>query len=218
MGLVVQPGVEFGDEGVHHYQPERARPLKELIERVPGIVYEAHSTDHQEAVALRRLVEDHFAILKVGPWLTYAFREAVFALAEIEREWLGARAGLELSQLREVVDEAMRRDPTHWRGYYRGDEERQRRARQASLSDRIRYYWARPEVAAALERLVHNLERASPIPDSLLSRHLSGARRVSREGRAGSRPRELILSHIHEVLERYVLACGASGAGPMPLR
>ena len=30
------------------------------------------------------MVEAHFAILKVGPGLTYAFREAVFALAEME--------------------------------------------------------------------------------------------------------------------------------------
>ncbi len=41
---------------------------------------------------LRGLVTDHFAILKVGPVLTYAYREAVFALSFIEDELLGAQA------------------------------------------------------------------------------------------------------------------------------
>ena len=31
-------------------------------------------------------MRDHFAILKVGPALTFAFREAVFALAMMENE------------------------------------------------------------------------------------------------------------------------------------
>ena len=44
-----------------------------------------------------RMVEDHFAILKVGPWLTFALREAIFGLAFIEQEWLGGRAGVQLS-------------------------------------------------------------------------------------------------------------------------
>ena len=52
------------------------------------IVYEAHSTDYQKKDSLKKMVEDNFAILKVGPWLTFAFREAVFALAKIEEELL----------------------------------------------------------------------------------------------------------------------------------
>ena len=48
-------------------------------------VFEAHSTDYQTPSALRNLVRDGFAILKVGPALTFAFREAVFGLAAIER-------------------------------------------------------------------------------------------------------------------------------------
>jgi D-tagatose-1,6-bisphosphate aldolase subunit GatZ/KbaZ len=44
--VVVQPGVEFGDEFVLAYRPEAARDLTRWIEAAPGLVYEAHSTDY----------------------------------------------------------------------------------------------------------------------------------------------------------------------------
>ena len=87
VALVVQPGVEFGDDVVFAYRRAEAKALASLAE-AQGFVYEAHSTDYQDEGALRALVQDHFAFLKVGPELTFAFREAVFALEAIERELL----------------------------------------------------------------------------------------------------------------------------------
>src|SRR6185295_18243387 len=80
IAVVVQPGVEFGDATVFPYDRTKARELSKAIEKHGNLVFEAHSTDYQSAHALKELVEDHFAILKVGPWLTFAVREAVFAL------------------------------------------------------------------------------------------------------------------------------------------
>ncbi len=213
VGLVVQPGVEFGQWRVHEYDPDAARTLSAFIQDVPGIVYEAHSTDYQRSDALQALVRDHFAILKVGPALTFAWREAVFALAAIEQEWLGGRADVTLSRLPETVDEVMRRDPAHWQGYYRGDEAELRFARRFSLSDRIRYYWPRPEVQEALTRLRANLE-THPAPLPLLSQHLPGPHRAVRDGRIARNPRELVRFHVREVIEGYARACGVPEAGP----
>ena len=56
-------------------------------------------------------MKNHFAILKVGPWLTFALREAVFALANIEEEWLSGRKGFTTSRVRETLDEAMLANP-----------------------------------------------------------------------------------------------------------
>ena len=75
------------------------------------IVYEAHSTDYQSSQALREMVEDHFAILKVGPWLTFAFREAIFALSAMERELLRGNKAIRLSEVRQALENAMLRDP-----------------------------------------------------------------------------------------------------------
>jgi D-tagatose-1,6-bisphosphate aldolase subunit GatZ/KbaZ len=207
IALVVQPGVEFGDDVVFDYDRGRAAELRRFVEGEERIVFEAHSTDYQTETGLRQLVEDHFAILKVGPGLTFAFREAVFALAEIEREWLGGKRGVVLSDLRRVADEVMRKNPGYWQKYYHGDDEALRLARQFSLSDRIRYYWPQPEIDAALRRLLANLSEKEP-PLTLLSQYLPRAHRALREGRVTADPRDLLRLAVLEVLEIYARACG----------
>jgi len=207
IGLVVQPGVEFGDATVFDYDRSRTGPLRDLIRRQDHVVYEAHSTDYQTENSLRQLVEDHFAILKVGPALTFAFREAVFALAAIEQELLARRPGVVLSDIREVLEATMLQHPESWQRYYQGDEEQRRLARQFSLSDRIRYYWPRPEVEAALARLLSNLSR-HPVPSSLLSQYLPVQCAALRPQRGGATPRRLIHLKILEVTQAYARACG----------
>ena len=108
IALVVQPGVEFGDDFILDYQPEKASALSRYIERKSRLVYEAHSTDYQTRDSLRDLVRDHFAILKVGPALTFAYREAVFSLAMMERELV---AEGECSNLISCMEEVMTNEP-----------------------------------------------------------------------------------------------------------
>jgi D-tagatose-1,6-bisphosphate aldolase subunit GatZ/KbaZ len=207
IAVVVQPGVEFGDAAVFPYLPEKARVLAEFVNAGWQGIYEAHSTDYQTPTALRHMVRDHFAILKVGPGLTFSFREAVFALAAIEEEWLGNRKGIAVSKVREAMDEAMLANPEHWKNYYHGDEAGLRFARKYSLSDRSRYYWTQPIVATALQRLVANLAN-HPAPVSLLSQFLPGQAAALRAGEIGSDPAALIHNRIREVIEQYASACG----------
>jgi D-tagatose-1,6-bisphosphate aldolase subunit GatZ/KbaZ len=206
IALVVQPGVEFGDERLFEFDRTRAAPLARWIEGVPGLVFEAHSTDYQSREALKQMVQDHFAVLKVGPALTFAFREAVFALAMIEKEWLEGREGVQLSGLIETVEAAMVRDPRYWKSYYRGGAVEKRVARKYSPSDRIRYYWPDPEVEAALRRLLGNLERL-PLPPALLSQFLPVQHRRLREGKIQHRPVDLIQDRIRETAGEYARAC-----------
>ncbi len=200
--LVVQPGVEFGDETIHEYDRAAAAPLSRFIESVPGMVYEAHSTDYQNPAALRALVEDHFAILKVGPALTFALREAVFALAEME-EALGLEPA---SRIRAALEEAMLANPVHWQKHYGGSPQRQKFARAYSFSDRIRYYWNVPPVQAAFERLLRNLEHTPP-PLSLLSQYLPQEYEQVREGKLPNQPRALVMARVMRTLEMYRLSC-----------
>jgi D-tagatose-1,6-bisphosphate aldolase subunit GatZ/KbaZ len=221
IALVVQPGVEFGDEAVFPYRPRAAAGLKALAE-ARGLAFEAHSTDYQDESALRGLVADHFAILKVGPELTFAFREAVFALEEIERELLGRERADRLSGVRQALDDAMLRDPRHWKPWYDGeDAETQRLQRRFSLSDRCRYYWPCPEVQDALRRLLANLE-GRRLPRGLVSQYLPDGLAAADGGRPGL-PGRLVRNHVRRVLGRYARACreeaaGASAAGELPLR
>src|SRR5690606_31133218 len=83
VAAVVQPGVEFGHDSVVPYAPEKARALSAVLDRLPGFVFEAHSTDYQTPEALAALVRVGFAILKVGPGLTFALRVALYGLYHI---------------------------------------------------------------------------------------------------------------------------------------
>jgi len=206
IAVVVQPGVEFGDATVSAYDRAAASGLTAFVERRPRLVYEAHSTDYQSTEALRQLVEDHFAILKVGPWLTFAFREAVFALEEIERQVLRGRPGAQPSRLRDVLDEVMRRHPEHWAAYYRGSPEEVRRKRAFSYSDRCRYYWPQPAVQEALSVLLRNLSER-PIPVALIDEFLPQSSGAVQEGRLPAEPVALIRHHIRRVLDLYAAAC-----------
>ena len=191
---------------VFDYDRAQTRALSVALPDRPALVFEAHSTDYQKASALAEMVEDHFAILKVGPWLTFAFREAVFALSEIEREWLGLRRGIQLSQVRKALDAAMLRNPTYWRSYYDGNDDEMHLARMYSYSDRCRYYWGDPTVQQELARLHANLD-TSTLPSTLVSQYLPLEYEAIRSGALRARVEDMIHGHIRAVLSVYAAAC-----------
>jgi D-tagatose-1,6-bisphosphate aldolase subunit GatZ/KbaZ len=200
---VVQPGVEFDHHNVIDYGPRDAQALSHAITAVPGMVYEAHSTDYQTRDALRALVKDHFAILKVGPGLTFAMREALWALDAIDQEVTPAR---QQARLRDTVLERMREQPRYWSRYYHAVGKPLQVDLQYSLSDRVRYYWPDPVIEEARERLFENL-RANPPPISLLSQHLPSALHAVRGGAATRDPLSLAVAHVSAVLDDYHHAC-----------
>ncbi|HUX20735.1 MAG TPA: class II D-tagatose-bisphosphate aldolase, non-catalytic subunit [Spirochaetia bacterium] len=208
VAIVVQPGVEFGDNLIHEYNPAAAEGLVSLLPRLPRLVYEAHSTDYQLPESLARLVADHFGILKVGPALTFAFREAVIALEEIEKELLPGTGKDARSNLFETVLQSMREDNRYWKSYYQADAADVELALRYSFSDRIRYYWSAPAVMAAFDSLIGNL-RAESIPLTLISQFMPTEYLKLREGRISDKPEELILSHIMETTKIYAAACSA---------
>ena len=205
IALVVQPGVEFGDATVHKYDRVAAAPLARFIETIPGIVYEAHSTDYQTSTALRQLVEDHFAILKVGPTLTFAFREGVFALAEMEE----ALAVDDPSRIREILEETMMKIPDYWIKHYGGSAAQQKFSRSFSFSDRVRYYWSRPEVETALNHLMKNMGD-SILPLSLISQYFPKQHDKLRAGLLPNHPRAFLLDKVKDMLTDYTIACNIS--------
>jgi len=199
--------VEFDHYQVIDFRPERIAELSGVIAAQPALVYEAHSTDYQTAANLAALVRAHFAILKVGPGLTFALREALWALAQIEAELLPVGRG---SGLRATVLAAMNADPRHWEKYYASTGAQLQLDQQYSLSDRLRYYWPVATVERALARLLANLE-ANPPPLSLLSQYLPRAYAAVRGGELAMHARDWVLHHVDGVLGQYGAACGANG-------
>ena len=181
-------------------------PWQAYIRQAKRLVFEAHSTDFQTLDALACMVTDHFGILKVGPALTYAMREALFALADIEKETLGRRKSMQCSDLPEIMERLMVADPGFWQSYYQGTQKEMAHLRRHAYSDRIRYYWACPEAAAALQRLIANL-RQYPPPLSLIMEHLPDTGRKIRAGVLANDPDRIVLDRIGEVTAMYARAC-----------
>ena len=201
IAIVVQPGVEFGDDFVLPYRSVAMRELSQFIKGQP-MVYEAHSTDYQSCEALENLVRDHFAILKVGPALTFAFREAVFALAMIENELFPSH---ERSNIISVLDDVMINQPEYWAKYYHGDREEKAFKRKYSLSDRIRYYWTHPIVRHAFEKMMKTLGR-EPLPVTLLKQFVPDVYTMDAKTLTVT-PEQILLIKIQNVLESYAQAC-----------
>ncbi len=198
VGLVIQPGVEFGDAMVHDYQPTPA--LTAVIDRQPGLAYEAHSTDYQSGSNLARLAQNHFFILKVGPWLTYALREGLFSLECIERELKPANP----SRFRETLTGVMKADPKYWEKYYSGSADEVDYKIAFSYSDRARYYLGHKDVVDSLNRLLENL--APEVPDGLISQYLPIQYQAVREGKLGKHPMDLAVDRVSNVLDLYFAA------------
>lgn len=199
VAVVVQPGVDFSHEGVFHYDCAKATDLTAAIQHHDDIAFEAHSTDYQSTENLYHLVADHSVILKVGPELTFRFREGVMALDQIE-------AALNLpnpAAIKAAVLKAMDDTPDDWKNYYSGSSDHIEYLKLYSLSDRIRYYWERPNVSAAFEQLTANLT-AGRITAAMASQF--GATFPVLEAHVA--PEDLISPRIETTIARYYHACG----------
>lgn len=202
IGVVVQPGVEEKDSGCTEYDREQAKDLMAAIKDFPTLVFEGHSTDYQTKIKLRELVEDGVGILKVGPGLTFAMREAMFALENIEKELIYG-TDTEPSKFAEVLDAEMLKNDKNWKKHYQGTELEIRLKRKYSFSDRCRYYMPTPAVEAAADRLLTNL-RTLGIPLNLLSQFMPIQYTKVREGYLKNDPVELIEDRIINTIDEYL--------------
>ncbi len=199
IALVVQPGVEFGNYTVVDYDRNKAAELSRFIAGVGTLVFEAHSTDYQTARGLADMVEDHFAVMKVGPHLTFAYREALFGLEAIAVE-MGLAPGL-----RQVMEAEMLANPGYWRGHYHGGAAAEKLARAFSFSDRARYYWPNENIRAAVDALLRDLSGVE-IPYSLLSQYLPLQYEEIRAGRLENRPEALVRCGVARALGMFAAA------------
>lgn len=199
IAIVVQPGVEFGDDDVFHYNRNNAAALCRELQTHDGIVMEGHSTDYQSPAGLKQMVEDGIAILKVGPALTFALRNGLFALSKLEETLIPEekRVGFE-----DVLEQVMLENPDKWQKYYRGTEAEIAVKRKYSFSDRCRYYFAQPAIQDAIARLLENMDGVD-IPLGLLYQYMPEQYVKVRDGRLKKDARELLLDGVVQVAEDY---------------
>ena len=199
IGIVVQPGVEFGDEDVFHYDRTNAAELTKAMKKYDNVVLEGHSTDYQPSECLREMVEDGIAILKVGPALTFSLREGLFALSMMEKILVPEE---KQAHFIEVMEETMMKDPGNWKKHYHGSDSDLAIKRKYSFSDRCRYYFAQPEMRAAVEKLFANMSEVS-IPLGMLRQYMPLQYIKVRDGALSTDPRELVEDCVIHLVEDY---------------
>ncbi|MGY5811032.1 D-tagatose-bisphosphate aldolase, class II, non-catalytic subunit [Rhizobium sp. LEGMi198b] len=202
IGLVVQPGVEFGNHNVILYDRSKIETLQQVLTDEPQFVFEAHSTDYQGTRSLGALVEDGFPILKVGPELTFVLREALYGLDLIASDLV---PGYGERPLHAAMEALMSAHPDNWNRHYHGTEGEKRWLRHYSLSDRIRYYWTSPDAQSAVERLYDAL-RGRLVPVPLFWQHMPAAQQFAE---APLDPEEVLIWRVTRSLADYHAACGA---------
>jgi D-tagatose-1,6-bisphosphate aldolase subunit GatZ/KbaZ len=204
VAIVVQPGLDFGNEDVVHFEPAGATGLSRSVDDLGTIVFEAHSTDYQAPPAYEALVDMHFAVLKVGPAATFALREAVYALEAIAREMPGWDAR---RNVRAALEEAMLRSPANWSSHYHGDAAQQAYLRHFSYSDRVRYYWTDPDVETAVTALFRFLGDG-PLPLPLVSQYAPQHMHSVIDGSQSPTAAGLVRAKVQFALAPYADACG----------
>lgn len=203
IAVVVQPGVEFGDSQVFLYEREPAKALSQSITAFEGIVFEGHSTDYQTKECLRNMVEDNIAILKVGPSLTYRFREALYMLSFMEKELISVE---NRGDFIETLEKVMLEKPNNWKNHYHGDEEDLRQARKYSYSDRARYYFTDGEVKAAIDKLLENMSGIT-IPMNILHQFMPSQYEKIMRNLLKNNAYEILFDAVLEMASDYDYAC-----------
>ncbi len=204
IAVVVQPGVEFGDEQVFLYDHDAAADLCAALKEYPGVCFEGHSTDYQSPECLKNMVQDGIAILKVGPALTYGLREALFALSLMEKELVPEE---KQAGFIETLEKVMLENPGNWQKHYHGDDKELALARKYSFSDRARYYIGLPQVVASMNKLFDNL-REYQIPMNMLHQYMPLSYARVRDGIIPLDPKELALDGIQTFMSDYEYAVG----------
>ena len=200
IAVVVQPGVEFGEMDIVEYDRFAAKSLCNKLKQYPDIVFEGHSTDYQPYRRLKEMVEDGIAIIKVGPALTYAVREAIFSLSMIEDEIIEDID--QRSNFRDVLEKVMLKDDSNWKNYYKGSNEEKKLLRKYSFSDRSRYYFSLPEIEDAVNKLFGNLN-SKGIPLTLLHQYMPLQYIHVRDGRIKPCAKELVKDAVRIIVENY---------------
>lgn len=199
IGIVVQPGVEFGDADVFHYNRTNAAELTEAMKKYDNVVLEGHSTDYQPPKCLKEMVEDGIAILKVGPALTFSLREGLFALSMMEKILVPEE---KQAHFIEVMEETMMKNPGNWQKHYHGTDGELFIKRKFSFSDRCRYYFAQPEMKAAVEKLLANMGEVE-IPLGMLRQYMPQQYIKVRDGVLSTDPRALVKDCVVHLVEDY---------------
>lgn len=203
IAIVSNFGNSFGEDEINDFYQEKVKPLKKILKKY-NIVFEGHSTDYQTKENLKRMVKCGIYILKVGPALTFALREALIALSHIEEE-LYKDEIQKLTSFKETLLNEMLKNKTYWIKYFDTNDKLIKVKLLYSYLDRWRYYFENKNVKNAIYSLIRNLENIE-IPSWLISQYFPYQYQKIRRGELKKDIMEIIFDKIGMIIDDYIFA------------
>ena len=150
--LVIEPGLSFTNNKAYKLNMVSFKKKLKFSKKLK-FFYEAHSTDYQSLGSLKKLVNNNFLYLKVGPEMTYSFMRAVLFLEKLEKKYFFSK----ISNIRKIISLEMDKKNIYWKDYYKGNIRKKEFLKFYSLLDRSRYYWTNKKVLSSLTILKKNV-------------------------------------------------------------
>jgi len=150
-GLVVEPGMKYNHSSI--LKPNLSSfSKKKKLSKKNNFVYEAHSTDYQSQLILKKLVKNNFKFLKVGPELTYNYSRSLFLMHNIEKKIYKKND----SNIKNILIASMKKKNKYWKNYY---EKKNPKLLIHSKLDRMRYYFNIKSVESSVKILKKNINQ-----------------------------------------------------------
>lgn len=198
--LVVEPGMAFSNSKIS--LPKLKKFKKNLsFSKKNNFSYEAHSTDYQRLVTLKKLVKNNFRFLKVGPELTFDFYQAIKKMEKIEDTNCNQKSNISYELMK-----AMSKDNKYWKDYYKGTKKKIEFLKLNSYLDRMRYYWDSKNVKKSMIKLFKNIDT---IPQKVLKKELklksNEEKQIDKINLKNSD--YIIFYYLNSTIKKYYLAC-----------
>ena len=151
-GLVVEPGMKY----MHKFLKKpnlKNFSDKKIFSEKNNFVFEAHSTDYQPFSILKKLVDNNFKFLKVGPELTYNYSRSLFFMERLEKKLKKKRSLIKIN-----IINSMKKKNKYWLGYYKANKVN---LFLESKLDRMRYYLNNQKVINSINILKKNINTIS---------------------------------------------------------
>ncbi len=153
-GLVIEPGMKFMDYKIQIPKFKNFKN-KQKLSKKNKFVYEAHSTDYQPKSSLKKLVNNNFKFLKVGPELTYNYCRSLFLMEKIERSYQFPIS----SNFEKKIMNTMQKNKKYWKNYYSGNKRKLNNLLLNSKLDRMRYYLNVQNITKSIDLLRKNINK-----------------------------------------------------------
>ena len=199
-GLVIEPGMKYMHSSIKKPILKDFRQ-KKILSKKYSIIYEAHSTDYQSIQILKKLVNNNFKFLKVGPELTFNYARSLFYMHQIEKKFFK----IQNSNLNKQIFRSMIRDNRYWKGYY---NPKNKKIFLNSKLDRMRYYFSYSLIKKSIKILQKNINNLK-IKDNLLLLKKDLRKEFNEYHNYGLKNFEILkLIFISKTLKKYYNACG----------